>query len=268
MLGIPVIHTKHGRAVSSFSRVPGLRRWIYNLAEIIAVVSRDTGNNFIRRTGVDPGKVVTVYNGIDMRRFGKNGGRAVREEFGIGESQILFGTVSRLSPEKDHANLISAFSMVASGDEDCRLLIVGDGPARGELERMAENLVPGGKVIFAGFREDTAACLSAIDLFIQPSLEEGLSLTILEAAASGTPIVTTPVGGTPEILTAGAEAVMVQPGNNGELASAMEEFLEDRERFELMAGEAAREVRERFSLSGMENNYRELYRRVTGSERR
>ncbi|MBD3424404.1 MAG: glycosyltransferase, partial [Candidatus Latescibacteria bacterium] len=235
LLGIPVVHTKHGRAVSSFSSVPWLRRWVYNLAGRIAVVSDDTGENFIRRTGIDPGRVVTVYNGIDTESFQSSGPRYLREELGFKPSDIIFGSLSRLSPEKDHRTVIEAFSRVAEGHENCMLIIVGDGPLRQGLERMVSELSLAGKVIFAGFREDTAGCLRAMDLFLQPSLEEGLSLTILEAAAAGVPIITTPVGGTPEILTDGVEGVMVEPGSCDQLAAAMESFLQDRGRFSLMA---------------------------------
>ncbi|MGM0484579.1 MAG: glycosyltransferase [Candidatus Krumholzibacteriota bacterium] len=268
ILGIPVIHTKHGRAVSSFSRFPGLRRWIYNLAARIAVVSDETGKNFIRKTGIDPGKVVTVYNGIEIEAFSGGGEGRLREELGIGDSETVIGSLSRLSPEKDHRTIMKAFSPVAAGHENCRLLIVGDGPLREELERMAAELSLSSRVVFAGFREDTAASLAAMDLFLQPSLEEGLSLTILEAAAAGVPIITTPVGGTPEIIVDGAEGVMVEPGSSRQLASAMESFLEEPERFEKMAEAAKRKVRDRFSLSAMERKYSGLYLEISGKNRR
>ena len=268
LCGIPVIHTKHGRAVSAFSRFPGLRRWVYNLADRIAVVSDETGESFIRKTGVNPKKVVTVYNGIDQDCFHPAGGKDVREEFGIGADEILFGSLSRLSPEKDHKTMIQGFSEAVSGHENCRLLIVGDGPLRGQLERLVSDLSLNGKVIFAGFREDTTACLDAMDIFLQPSLEEGLSLTILEAAAAGVPVITTPVGGTPEIIVDRAEGIMVEPGNREELGSAMRSFLNDRAGFERMAEAARRKVRNRFSLSEMEKNYRELYRQLRSTDRR
>ena len=109
ILGIPVLHTKHGRAVSSFSRFPGLRRWIYNLAGRIAVVSDETGESLIRKTGIDPGKVVTVYNGIKIEDYAGGEGNRLREELGIGYSETVFGALSRLSPEKDHRTGLKAF---------------------------------------------------------------------------------------------------------------------------------------------------------------
>ena len=267
-LGIPVLHTKHGRAVSSFSRFPGLRRWIYNLAGRIAVVSDETGESLIRKTGIDPRKVITVYNGIETESFSGGEGGSLREELGIGDSETVFGSLSRLSPEKDHRTLIKAFSSLAAGHENCRLLIVGDGPLREELEEMVAGLELASRVTFAGFREDTAASLAAMDVFLQPSLEEGLSLTILEAAAAGVPIITTPVGGTPEIIIDGAEGVMVEPGSSEQLASAMESFLREPDRFRKMAEAARRKVRDRFSLGGMQENYSGIYLELIGRNRR
>ena len=145
---------------------------------------------------------------------------------------------------------------------------MGDGPLREELEEMVAGLDLASRVTFAGFREDTAASLAAMDVFLQPSLEEGLSLTILEAAAAGVPIITTPVGGTPEIIIDGAEGVMVEPGSSEQLASAMESFMREPDRFRKMAEAARRKVRDRFSLGGMQENYSGIYLELIGRNRR
>ncbi len=268
LLGVPVVHTKHGKAVSSFSKFPVLRRFIYNLSERIVVVSRETGESFMARAGLDSSKIVTIHNGIDVDSFGGGRNSSLAEELGLEEGHTVFGSVSRLSRVKNHSTMVRAFAKVADRHENCRLLMVGDGPERGGIEKLVDKLSLREKVIFAGFRKDTAGCLSIMDLFLQPSLEEGLSLTILEAAAAGVPVVTSPVGGTPEIISDGATGFLVEPQDVEKLSRVMEMFLKDPGIFRGMAEQARKKVEDSFSLDSMERKYRELYWRILGLEGR
>ena len=260
MTGIPVVHTKHGRAVASLAWSPALRRRLYRLADRIVVVSSETGESFRRKSGVEAGRVVVIRNGIDFGSYGGPGREEARASLGIGGSAArVFGSVSRLNPVKDHATMLRAFAAAARDCAGCVLLIVGDGPERAAIERLARELAIEDRVILTGFTNDIPRHLAAMDAFLQPSREEGLSLTILEAAAAGVPVIATPVGGTPEIVSNGETGTLVPVGDVGALAAAMRSFLADPEPFRRMALRLKAEVETAFSTSRMAECYRMLY---------
>jgi N-acetyl-alpha-D-glucosaminyl L-malate synthase BshA len=265
LLKIPVVHTKHGRKVTSFGWAPWFRRYLYELADRVVVVSEETGEVFREKSGVPASRVEVIYNGIDVEKFSRATGTGFREEIGLRPEERVFGAVSRLDPVKDHATMVRAFARVAAKHDRCTLVFVGDGPERAAIERTVEDLGLADRVILAGFRTGIAECLAAFDVFLQPSIREGLSLTILEAAASRVPIISTPVGGTPEIITDGEHGVLVPVGDAGALADAMERFLTDPERFESMAERVFEKISERFSLAGMAEAYSRLYQKLIKS---
>jgi glycosyltransferase involved in cell wall biosynthesis len=258
-LGIPIVHTKHGRAVTSLGRLPRLRRYLYELSRAIVVVSKETGESFISKTGVDPSMVRVIYNGIHTGKYAGLDRTASRDALGFGGDVVVFGCISRLDPVKDHPTMLRALKKVCERRDGARLLIVGDGPERERIERLAGELSLGAKVHLAGFQEDVAPYLAAMDAFIQPSIQEGLSLTILEAAAAGIPIMATPVGGTPEVIRDGETGVLVGVGDADSLAGAMERFIENPEPFALMARKAREAVERTFSIEAMARSYESLY---------
>lgn len=261
MLGIPVVHTKHGRAVTSFRWSPRLRRFLYRLADPIVVVSRETGDIFVERSGVERERIRVVYNGIDVERYKGAGSRRAQEDGRGGRPgrEIVFGCVSRLDPVKDHATILRAFASVEAEKGGCVLLVVGDGPERDNIEDMIEGYSLGGRVIMPGYSDDVPGQIASMDVFLQPSLDEGLSLTLLEAAASGVPVIATPVGGTPEVIEDGSSGTFIEPGDWQGLAEAMKRFIEDPAPFERMALRAQETVERTFSLESMEARYRSLY---------
>jgi glycosyltransferase involved in cell wall biosynthesis len=262
MLGIPVVHTKHGRQVTSFGRPPGLRRLVYSLADRIAVVSQDTGKSLLSKAPVDRRRLRIVYNGIDPARYRGIDRISARKGEGLAQYRFVAGSVSRLDPVKDHPTMLRSFAAATAGRDDCAFLVVGDGPERGRIERLTGELGIAGRVLMRGFTDEIPAMLACMDMFLQPSTEEGLSLTILEAMAAGVPVVSTAVGGTPEIIADGTSGTLIRPGDVGALAEAIERFLADPAPFVAMAAEASRLVDERFSLDRMNEAYDDIYREL------
>ncbi len=262
LCGVPVVHTKHGRQLTSFSRAPWLRRYLYGVAARIAVVSGDTGESLSSKVRIDSSRMVVVYNGIDTSKFAKADRVRSREALGIPESAVVVGAVSRLDPVKDHSTMLKAFARIVGGGREHLFLIVGDGPERGRIEDLIGDLGIRDNVIMTGFNEDIPGMLAAMDIYMQPSIAEGLSLTILEAAAAGVPVVSTRVGGTPEIITDGENGVLIEPGDVDALAGVLRRFLEDRKPFEEMAKKARRRIKEVFSIEEMTRNYETIYRNV------
>jgi glycosyltransferase involved in cell wall biosynthesis len=172
----------------------------------------------------------------------------------------VVGTVGRLDPVKDHVALIRAF-VEGVRDDRAVLVIVGDGPMRGELQRTVAELGAGARVRLAGERDDVPQVLRAFDLFVLPSVGEGISNAILEAMATGLPVVATRVGGNPELVADGVTGRLIERRSPAALSEAIATYLADPA---LMRrhGEAARErALCEFSLPRMLAGYADLYRR-------
>ncbi|HXG05046.1 MAG TPA: glycosyltransferase, partial [Candidatus Binatia bacterium] len=196
-----VVHGEHGRDAGDPDGLHPRRRWRRRLAPLVSrfvTVSDDLRRWLVEHVGVPTAKVTRIYNGVDTSRFFPADTPWGRP-FGLDLHEPVVGTVGRLDPVKDHAGLIQAFGRLAGDHPGARLLIVGDGPCRRELETLAASLTPG-RVTFAGERGDVPELLRLMDVFALASLGEGISNTILEAMATGLPVVTTRVGGNPELV--------------------------------------------------------------------
>ncbi|WP_437655689.1 glycosyltransferase family 4 protein [Sorangium sp. So ce1182] len=259
--GPRVIHTKHGRNYPKQKRKVLVNRLAAALTDRVVAVSDDTRAVALEVERVDPARVVTILNGVDPEVFRPGDARAARARLGLPASGYHVGCVARLSPEKDHATLLTAFARLREVRPDAHLTVVGDGPVRPALEQQAARLGLGGAVLFTGTRGDVAELLPAFDVFVLASLTEGISLTLIEAASAGLPIVATRVGGNPEIVKEGETGLLVSPGSPEPLAAALEAIAVRDDRAELgMRGRAR--VIERFGIDRMVQAYEDLYDEV------
>ncbi len=264
MMRLPIVFTKHGRAVISMGKLPFLRKAIYNLSNIVVAVSKETSNSFSSKTGIDVSKVVVIYNGIDPDNLSILNKEESKGYLGFSKDSIVIGSVARLDKVKDHSTLIEAFAKVSSVEKNCILLIVGDGPERRNIEKKVNDLGLNDRVILTGFTDDVSRYLSAMDLFVQTSTEEGLSMTILEAMAAGLPIMVTPVGGNPELIQHGETGIFIPVGDSSQLASYIIKFIKDPSRFIEMGNKAKEIVREKFTLSNTAHQYVRVYKMLLG----
>lgn len=244
------------------------------LDDAVIAVCESAREAEIKRASAAPDKVVTIYNGVDAGRFATVNLRAaaqVRHFFGIAAEAPLLGAMGRLHPQKGFSDLLAALVQVREAIPSVRLLLVGDGGLRDSLETQAREMGLSGLVTFAGMRTDVPEILSALDVFVLPSLWEGMPNVLLEAMAAGLPVVATAVGGTPEVVVDGVTGLLVPPRDPAALAQAIATVLRDADVRRRM-GEAGRERVERcFSLEEMvrrtEDLYEELIREKIGSER-
>lgn len=247
-----VINTRHGRAALS-APAP-----LWGLARSVVAVSEDARRELLAHNRIDAGKVSVILNGIDVDEYSAARTDAVRTAT-CGDRALTIGVVGRLAPEKDHQTLLRAFALLQRRGVSATLLVVGGGELAGELQRLATQLGVDSAVRFLGVRKDVAAVLGSIDLFVLPSRMEGISLTVLEAMAAGKPVVTTAVGGNPEVIVHGETGLLVEPANELALADAMATLLADpsmRARF----GRAGRErAAHLFSGERMVEAYASLY---------
>lgn len=201
--------------------------------------------------------VTQIYNGVDTEVFRPGPADGVRAELGLGPETFAVGVVGRLDPIKDHPTLFRAFTELRNTAPEARLLVVGDGPERARLESLA-----GEGVLFLGDRADVPEILRALDLFVLPSRNEGISNTILEAMATGLPVLATAVGGNPELVESGVTGTLVPPGDPAALARALEAYAAAPERRAAEGAAARTRALERFSIPAMVEGYEAVWRRV------
>jgi glycosyltransferase involved in cell wall biosynthesis len=204
-------------------------------------------------------KVVTIHNGVDVTRFAGSTRDAARAALGIAATELVVGTVGRLNPVKDQATLVHAFERLGLRYPHAVLVIAGDGPLRGDLEHLVDTLQLRDRVRLLGERRDIPAVLAALDVFVLPSIAEGISNTILEAMASGLPVIATHVGGNPELLEAGTTGMLVPAGQPATLADALAAYIDDGHLREVHGKNGRQRAVERFGLARMSDNYAALY---------
>jgi sugar transferase (PEP-CTERM/EpsH1 system associated) len=265
LAGVPiVIHGEHGReATDPEGRNAGrrrLRRLLGPLVTEFVTVSQDLARWLIEEVRIPAQKVCTIYNGVDTCRFSSDGRDGARQALGIPDRSVAFGTVGRLDPVKDHVGLLKAFARM-SAHPGILLYIVGDGPCHSEVEAAVRALGLTQRVRLLGDRPDVPELLPGFDVFVLPSLGEGMSNSILEAMATGLPVVATRVGGNPELVVHEGTGLLVEPRSIDSLATALSRYVGD-PALRAAHGRAARKRAEReFGLPRMLSAYDDLYSR-------
>ncbi|MGQ9531461.1 MAG: glycosyltransferase [Desulfotomaculales bacterium] len=210
--------------------------------------------------GLPAEKVRVILNGVRLERFDVGGSRQqAREGFGFGADELVIGSVGRLAPEKGFDVLLEAVAVAASRlNRHLRVLIAGDGPCRAQLEAQARRLRLGPRVLFVGHYQDIPRALAALDLFVLPSRHEACSLALLEALAAGVPVIASRTGGNVEVIGESGAALLVPPGQAGELANAICLLATDPE-LRRRLGRLGRERALHFSLERMVRETAQLY---------
>ena len=277
LAGVPVrIHGEHGRDVGdldgSNKKYQWVRRFYRPFVTCFIALSRDLEHYLTARVGIAKAKVVQIFNGVDALCFYP---AATRQPIDGGPfsdpSCWLVGTVGRMQTVKNQTTLARAFiRALAIAPElkgSLRLVMIGDGPLRAQSQALLEQAGCAGLAWLPGERSDVPEILRGLDCFVLPSLAEGISNTILEAMASGLPVIATDVGGNPELIDAGQSGELVPVGNVEAMAQRIVEYARDQERAR-RAGQAGRAaVEQQFSLAAMVQKYQGLYERLLGKER-
>lgn len=266
------VHGEHGRDIYDLYG----KNWKYNLlrkmirplvGQYIAV-SKDLQSWLIATIGVAYNKVSQIYNGVDNHRF-RSGRNAVIPSAPAGffsDDCIVIGSVGRMVAVKDYPNLVRAFlrllELAPIQRNQMRLLIVGDGDARTSCMELLNQYDASHLAWLPGARADIAELMSGMDVFVLPSLGEGISNTILEAMATGLPVVATRVGGNVELVHEGVTGLMVPPSDPDAMAQALLHYVSN-EHLRHKHGYAAREIIDRqFSMAAMVQGYLSVYDRV------
>jgi len=267
LAGVPIIvHTVHGWGFHDRQH-PVVRRcfiWLERITasitdRLIAVSPRNIEKGLAVGIG-RPEQYVTIRSGIELERFMQPGvsSRAVRGELGILDDVPVVGTVTRFSPQKAPLDCVRAMAIVVQEIPEARLVMVGDGPLREEVERLVRELGLGERVMLTGLRRDVPQLLTAFDVFILPSLWEGLPRVLPQAMAAGLPIVATDADGNAEAVAEGVNGYLVPRGDVAALAERVVRLLRDPALCSRM-GQAGRERVMEFGVHKMVEDIAALY---------
>lgn len=232
------------------------------LADRLIAVCEATRDDLVEVAKVPAEKVRVIHNGVSEVTVSDDDRRALRAELGLGESHKLVTCVGRVAYHKGTADLIEAAAAIGREVPEARILIVGDGPLSSSLKERVQGSGLAERVIFTGDRRDAVRIVAASDLFVLPSLSEGLALTLLEAAMTSKAMVATDVGGNNEVVRPGETGMLVQPGDRAALAGAVVELLKDDEGRREMGRAAHRLWLSEFTVERMADRTEALYREL------
>lgn len=254
--GVPYVTTCHG----FFKK--RLRKIFDTWGRRVIAISDAVDEHLEEDLGVEEGRIALIYNGVDAARFEKElpAGEIedARRSIGLNGGPVI-GTIGRLSPVKGQKYLIEAMAMVLSKRKDARLVMVGDGPEEAALKDLAGSLGIGSSVRFIGSTFDTRRLLSVMDIFVLPSVKEGLGIALLEALASGKCCIASDVGGIGNVIRNGVNGILVPSGDSTSLAREILRLSDDAALRKAMGISGREVVKSRFSLDSMADKIMALY---------
>ncbi|MFH0940629.1 MAG: glycosyltransferase family 4 protein [Candidatus Omnitrophota bacterium] len=258
----PYISTCHG-----YFRPRIARRLFPCWGKKVIAISDQVRQHLIDDFRLDPSRVELIYNGIDLKKFRDHSKDDVREQkikLGLDPDKKVIGHIGRLSSVKGQNVLVLAAERMMRARKDIQFLIIGDGDEAAELARLIREKNLQHNVFIRPSMPDTSLALSLMDVFCMPSLQEGLGISILEAMASGVPVVASRVGGIPSIIKDGETGLLCAAGDVGSFSASLSKILNDKALAESLIEKAKQNIREKFSLDTMAQKTRRLYLSTSG----
>jgi glycosyltransferase involved in cell wall biosynthesis len=265
---LPIVSTCHG-FIGNDARLRFYnaldRRVLKRFTRVMAVSARMKDD--LVAHGLDAERVHVIANAVaePPREERARTRRDVRSALGVRDDEFVFGYVGRLSEEKGVHYLMDAFTSLPPEHGATRLLIVGDGPRRQELEQHASERGVASRVTFTGFQSDTSRWYSAMDAFVLPSLTEGTPMALLEAMAYRVPVIASAVGGVPAMLSDRENGILIPPGDVGQLGEAMQMLTATPILRETLSEAGLRSVRSRYDVASWVRSVRDVYHQTLAS---
>lgn len=260
---VKILSTAHGWEKNT----AGLRARAYELLDALSLRSMDkvvavskAVFNDLTRHGLREENITLIYNGIVLDEYEiQSQGPNLRKEYGIPQDTFVIGAIGRLVPAKGYHHLIEAMTSVAEDIKDCRLLIAGEGQLKDNLSALIQKLNISRYVTLVGYQNSITRFLSTIDLFVMPSLTEGLPIALLEAMACGKPVLASSIGGIPEVITSEKDGLLIPPADPHAIAKGIKElYFNETLRVE-MSCHGRKLVENIFSAETMGRQYLSLY---------
>ncbi|RJQ60349.1 MAG: glycosyltransferase family 1 protein [Desulfobacteraceae bacterium] len=266
-----VVHTVHG--FSFHDQEPFWKRKL--LLNLERIASRWCDRMiFISQPLIDWGlrervaridKIVKIYSGIELEKFrlaSEGETNRLRKKWGIALDEAVIGIVSKLWEGKGHAVLIRAFSEVSKHLPNSKLVIVGEGDLKNELESLSSAIGMNGRVLFTGFQANVRDLLACFDVAVLPSFFEGMGRVLLEAMAMEKPVVGTRVGGIPDLIDDGVNGFLIEPANVMQLSSSILRILNDKDLARQMGRAGRKKIQAVYSAEYMVRAIDDVYRRL------
>lgn len=267
-LSIVVVNTRHDMGST---RPHDLRERLYRLSvpftRLAVMVSQGVRDHFVGAGIVPARKARVVMNGIhtDCPQTTQQTQRAAaRRRLSMDDEAFIVGCVGRLVELKNHASVVRALARAAAIQPRFRLVLIGGGPLRMELEQLVRDLGVADRVALLGERNDIRELLPGLDLFVMPSLTEGHSIALLEAMAAGCTVIATRVGGNSEVITHDRTGILVPPNDEDALCQAMLRLMDDRAHAARLAAEARAWAVKHVSVAAMTDGYEAIYAEALG----
>jgi sugar transferase (PEP-CTERM/EpsH1 system associated) len=273
LAGIPaIVHSEHGRDLQTMGHQPWRRRMLrrisYACADRVFCVSEELREFYCEQLGIKSHSLDVIPNGVDVKQFCPNPRvrSDVRAKLAAGPNMIVVGTVGRLDPIKDHITLLRAADLALRKGVDLKLVIVGEGPQRAALESQLSRAPHlSSRTVLTGESKDVADWLNSLDIFVLPSLSEGMSNTLLEAMAVGVAPIATAVGGNREVVEHEHSGLLVPPGDAEQISDLIVQLAAAAERRKALGRSARERIETQFSIERMVKRYGEMYSEVMNS---
>lgn len=253
----PLVTTCHGYFKRRLGRVM-LPCW----GRKVIAISDQVRDHLIYDFRLEPDRIELVYNGVEADKFVKRNPEEIRRQkqsWGFGADSRIIGHIGRLSSVKGQKYMIAAAAALKEKRPELRWVVVGEGQEKKELEKTIASFGLGEIVHICPSIPDTSLALAAMDIFVMPSIQEGLGISILEAQAQGVAVVASRTGGIPTVIEDRFNGLLVAPRDPAAIASAVEVYLDRPEWKAEVEKKAAARVRERFSLDLMARKTYEVY---------
>ena len=267
MAGVPIIvHTPHGHVfyghfgplVSRFFLA--IERLTASITDCMVALSEGERNDYIRFSVSSPDKIVTIHSGVEIDRYMKAevNVEEKRRSLGLNPNALVVGTVGWLLPIKGPIHLLNAMAHIWRNHPEIRLVFVGKGELEGKLRAEASRMGVSERVTFLGWRDDIPEIMQILDIFVLPSLNEGMGRVLVEAMAAGRPVVASKVGGIPDLVEHKKNGFLVGPGDVNGTSLAIKRLLIDRKMRDEM-GRMGRAMAQNFTVKGMVKKIDALY---------
>lgn len=253
-----IVHSEHGRVLPGKRYRMLIERFYSRFTDSIIAMSNDLRNELVKHVGMNKEKIEVIYNGVDFDRFSFKDKSEIKTKLTIGNDKLVIGSVGRLASVKNYELLISA---VASLDKEINivLVLVGDGPERDSLEKCAMEYLQKDCIIFLGHQDKVENIIPVFDIFVLPSLSEGVSNTLLESMAAGNSVIASNVGGNKEVIINGKTGLLFTSEKLESLVHCIRKFALDSKIRAKISSSGKESVKERFCLSRMVKDYERVY---------
>jgi sugar transferase (PEP-CTERM/EpsH1 system associated) len=275
LAGVPIaIHSEHGYELDMLQGIPLRRRLVrraaYATADAVFTVSSELREYHARQAGVSPASIRVLANGVDSQRFAPRVEKklACRASLGLPQNSFLIGTVGRLVPIKAHDQLLHAARILIERGLDLSVAVAGDGPEFERLRAIADSSPAlSGRVHLLGALKNVPDLLNAMDVFVLPSVSEGMSNTLLEAMSAGLPVVATRVGGNQELIEDRISGLLFTVGNLSELIEHLSNLAGNSTLRAALGASSRARILDEYRLDSMLDRYSSLYRELAVSKK-